>query len=409
MPKNNRFKKDFPIFASEQTKKNGKELVYLDSASTTQKPQSIIDAVTNYYKTSNANIHRGIYSLSEKATAQYEEVREKTAKFLNADSPEEIIFTKNTTEAINLLAYTLGEKHIKKDDEIIVSELEHHSNLVPWQEVAKRKKAKLKVIPIKSDYTLDMDEYHKLLNPKTKLVAITAMSNVLGTKTPLKDIIKAAHTQNSFVLVDGAQSAPHQKTDLSSLGCDFFTMSSHKMLGPTGVGVLYGKKELLNDMPPFLFGGDMIKSVSQYNSEYADLPDKFEAGTPDMAGVIGLGAALDYINKIGFKTIEENDKKLFTHTVKKLSEIEGLNLLNPPADKAGPVISFTLKNIHPHDIATILDQDNICLRAGHHCAQPLMEKLKLPATARISFHIYNTPEDIDKTCDSLRKAIKLFE
>ncbi len=402
-------KKDFPIFATKSVKKDGKELIYLDSASTTQKPESVITAITDYYKTSNANIHRGIYTLSEKATIQYEDVRKKTATFINAGTPEEIIFTRNTTEAINLLAYTFGEKHIKQDDEIIVSELEHHSNLVPWQEVVKRKKAKLKVIPIKSDYTPDMDEYHKILSPKTKLVAITSMSNVFGTKTPLKEIIEAAHKKNALVLVDGAQSAAHQKTDVQALNCDFFTMSSHKMLGPTGVGILYGKKELLADLPPFMFGGDMIKSVSQYDSEYADPPVKFEAGTPNIGGIMGFGAALDYINKIGFKTIEENDKKLFEYAVKKLSEIEGINLLIPPADKAGPVISFTLKDIHPHDIAAVLDQDNICIRAGHHCAQPLMEKLGIPATARISFHIYNTPEDIDKTCDSLKKAIKIFE
>lgn len=398
-------KKDFPIF-DQQIK--GQDLVYLDNGATSQKPRSVIEAISKYYETTNANIHRGIYTLSEQATAQYEGARQKTADFLNAKTSREIIFTRNATEAINLLAHTLSINHIGEGDEIIVSELEHHSNLVPWQEVAKRKNAILKVIPIKDDYTLDMDKYHELLNPRVKLVAITAMSNVLGTKIPLKEIIAAAHQYEAYVLVDGAQSAAHSKTDVRDLDCDFFTLSAHKMLGPTGVGVLYGKEKLLNDLPPFLFGGDMISTVGQYESEYAQLPWKFEAGTPNISGVIGFGAALDYLNNLGFAAIEENDKKLFNYAVEKFSEYKEVKLFIPPKDVAGPVVSFTVDGIHPHDLASIFNEDNICIRAGHHCAEPLMKRLQVPATARISFYIYNSTADIDKAEKSLQKALKIF-
>ena len=390
-------KKDFPLLNSN--------LVYLDSASTTQKPQQVIDAISAYYESSNANIHRGVYTLSERATEQYEGTRAKTATFINAEKPEEIIFTRNTTEAINLVAYTLK---IAENDEIIVSELEHHSNLVPWQEICKRNKAILKVVPIKNDYTLDMEAYHKLLSPKTRLVAISGMSNVLGTTTPLKEVIDAAHKHNALTLVDGAQLAAHSKINVQELDCDFFTMSAHKMLGPTGVGILYGKEKILNELPPFLFGGDMINSVSQYESSYASLPNKFEAGTPNIAGVIGFGATLDYLNEIDFQELEKHDKELFQYATEKLSQYPEVKLFTPPTAQAGPVISFTVKGIHPHDLASIFNNDNICIRAGHHCAEPLMKKLQIAATARISFHLYNTNEDIDKAIKALEKAIKLF-
>lgn len=399
-------KKDFPIFRESPA---GKKLVYLDSASTTQKPQSVIDAISQYYATSNANVHRGIYDLSESATEQYENVRIKTKNFLNAKSPNEIVFTKNTTEAVNLVAYSFTEKYVNEGDEIIVTELEHHSNFIPWQEAAKRKGAVLKVVPIKEDYTLDMDAYRSFLSSKTKIVVVTAMSNVLGTKVPLDEIVSCAHKSGAVVLVDGAQIAAHEKVDVSALGCDFFVMSAHKMLGPTGVGVLYGKEEILNEMDPFMFGGSMIKSVSLRESVYADSPTKFEAGTPNISGVIGFGAALDYLEKVGFDFIEQNDKKLFDYAFDKFSHRKEVKLFSPPKELSGPVISFTVEEIHPHDIASILNEEGVCIRAGHHCSQPLMEKLGVPATARISFYLYNTTEDIDRCDFALGKAIELFK
>jgi cysteine desulfurase / selenocysteine lyase len=405
MTQKNNFKKDFPIF---QQKKNGKPLIYLDNAATTQKPKSVITSILTYYEKYNANIHRGVYTISEKSTQEYENVREKTQKFFNAKSSKEIIFTKNTTESINLLAYTLGENHIKKDDEIIISELEHHSNLVPWQELAKRNKAKLKIIPIKSDYSLDLDIYKSLLTKKTKLISVTAMSNTLGTQTDLETIIKEAHKKNALVIVDGAQISAHKKINLQKLDCDFFTTSAHKMFGPTGVGILYGKEKILKKLPPFLFGGDMIKTVSLSKAVYADLPAKFEAGTPNISGVIGFGEALKYLEKIGFDFIKKTEKELFEHALNRLSKIEQIKLFVPPKKKAGPIISFTVKGIHPHDLATIFNEENICIRAGQHCTEPLMKKLGVMATARISFCFYNTKEEIDKTCETIQKAIKLF-
>ncbi len=396
------FKKDFPIL---KTTRNGNPLAYLDNAATTQKPKSVIKSVVDYYEKYNSNIHRGAYTLSEKSTEKYEQVREQVQRFLNAKSAKEIIFTRNTTEAINLLAYTLP---IKKNEEIIVSELEHHSNLVPWQELAKRNSAKLKIIPIKSDYTLDLEAYKSLLSKKTKIVAITAMSNTLGTKTDLKKIIRLAHEKKAVVIVDGAQIASHEKIDLQALNCDFFTISAHKMLGPAGVGVLYGKEKLLDSLSPFLFGGDMIKSVSSHKSTYAETPTKFEAGTPNIEGVIGFGEAINYLEKIGFEKIQKLEKELFDYTVGKLSGNKNIKLFLPPSKKTGPIISFTIKNIHPHDLATVLDQENICIRAGQHCSEPLMKKLGVIATARISLAFYNTKEDIDRTYQAILKAITLF-
>lgn len=401
-----KIKSQFPIL---NKKINGKNLVYLDNASTTQKPKSVIDAIKFYYENINANIHRGIYSLSETATKEYEKTRQLTANFIKAKSSEEIIFTRNTTESINLIAYTWGEKNIKKGDEIIVSVLEHHSNLIPWQELAKRKKAKLKIIPLNKDYTLDLNAYKKLLTHKTKLVAITAMSNVLGTITPLKEIIQLAHKKNALVLVDGAQSIGHLGTNVRKIDCDFFVFSSHKMLGPTGVGVLYGKKKILESMPPFLFGGDMIKKVSQFNATFSDLPWKFEAGTPNIADVIAFSKALEFIQEIGIKNIQKHENDLLKYAIKKFSKYKEITLFLPPISQMGGILSFTIKGIHPHDIAQILSDEGICIRAGHHCAQPLMEKLKVSSTARLSFYIYNTKKDIDQAEKAIQKTLKIFK
>ncbi len=398
-------KSQFPIL---NKKINGKTLVYLDNASTTQKPKSVIDAIKFYYENFNANIHRGIYSLSEIATSEYEKTRQLTANFINAKSSEEIIFTRNTTESINLIAYTWGERNIKKNDEIIVSALEHHSNLIPWQELTRRKNAKLKIIPLNNNLTLDINAYKKLLTNKTKLVAITAMSNVLGTITPLKELINLAHQQNALILVDGAQSAGHIETNVQKIDCDFFIFSSHKMLGPTGVGVLYAKKKILLSMPPFLFGGDMIKKVTQFSSTFSDLPWKFEAGTPNIADVIAFSKALEFIQKIGIKNIQKHENDLLKYAIKVFSKYKEITLFLPPLSRMGGILSFTIKGIHPHDIAQILSDEGICIRAGHHCAQPLMEKLKVSSTARISFYTYNTKQDIDRAEKAVQKTLKIF-
>lgn len=397
-----KLKLQFPIFKD-------KTLVFLDSASTSQKPKVVIDAITDFYNNMNSNVHRGIYSLSEKATQAYDETRETVRNFINASHHHEIVFTRNTTESINLVAYTWGEKNIKANDEIIVSTLEHHSNLVPWQELCKRKNAKLKVIPLKDDYTLDIQKYEKLLTKRTKLVAITAMSNVTGTITPLKKIINLAHKKKALVLVDGAQSAAHSETDVQKLNCDFFVFSGHKCLGPTGVGILYAKEEILNEMPPFLFGGDMIETVKQYKSTFAPLPNKFEAGTPSIAEVIALKPALEFLQKVGLDAIHKHEQELKTYAIQKFSAYPEVTLHTPPPNQSASNISFTIKGIHPHDIATIFDSENVCIRAGHHCAQPLMEHLNVHSTARMSFYLYNTKEDVDRAEKALQKTIKTFK
>lgn len=402
-------KKDFRIF---ERKLNNKPLIYLDNASTTQKPKNVIRALKNYYENFNANIHRGIHTLSEEATLAYEKTREHAAKFINATSEKEIIFTRNTTEAINLVAYTWGETNIKKNDEIIVSAIEHHSNLVPWQQLCQKRQAKLKIIPIKKDLTLDLDAYIKLLSKKTKLVAITGMSNVLGTIPDLKKIIDLAHQVSAITLVDGAQSVAHSPTDVQELDCDFLTFSAHKMLGPTGVGILYGKYEILSDMPPFLFGGDMVKVVGQYKSYWNDLPWKFEAGTPNIADVIAFDEALKYLEKIGMENVQKHDQKLLKYAVEKFSQYKNQNVkLFIPSDLTnnGGILSFSIKGIHPHDIATIFNEEGVAIRSGHHCSQPLIESLNVLATARISFYIYNTKEDIDRTELALQKTINIFK
>ncbi|MBI5754264.1 cysteine desulfurase [Candidatus Peregrinibacteria bacterium] len=428
-------KKDFPIFSR---KINGKTLVYLDNASTSQKPKSVIDALTNYYKTFNANTHRGIHTMSEEATLAYEKTREHVAKFINAPLSKEIIFTRNTTEAINLVAYSWGETNIHKDDEIIISAIEHHSNLVPWQELCRRKKAKLKIIPIKNDLTLNMEAYEKMLSRETKLVSITGMSNVLGFMPDLQKIIKLAHKNKALVLVDAAQSAAHIKTDVKKLDCDFLAFSSHKLLGPTGVGALYGKFQLLSNMPPFMFGGDMVKAVQQDKAFWNDLPWKFEAGTPNIADVIAFNAALTYLEKVGLKNIQKHDEKLLKYAVKKFSKYEkdGVRLILPTyksmdfsrssdskshsftRNSSSPtfdpsatssILSFSIKGIHPHDVAQIFNDEGVAIRSGYHCSQPLIEYLNLSATARMSFYFYNTKEDIDRAEKALQKTLKLFK
>ena len=402
-------KKDFPIF---NNKINGRPLIYLDNASTTQKPKTVIRALENYYENFNANIHRGIHTLSEEATAAYEKTRQHVAKFINATSEKEIIFTRNTTEAINLVAYSWGETNIKKNDEIIVSAIEHHSNLVPWQQLCQRRQAKLKIIPIKKDLTLDMDQYSKFLSKKTKLIAITGMSNVLGTIPDLKQIIDLAHQVNAVTLIDGAQSVAHSPTDVQELDCDFLAFSAHKMLGPTGVGILYGKYEILNEMPPFLFGGDMVKVVEQYKAYWNDLPWKFEAGTPNIADVIAFDEALKYLEKIGMENVQKHDQKLLKYAVEKFSQYKNQNVklfIQNDIENNGGILSFSIKGIHPHDIATIFNEEGVAIRSGHHCSQPLIESLNVLATARISFYIYNTKEDIDQAELALQKTIKIFE
>ncbi len=396
----------FPIF---KRKIKDKDLVYLDSASTSQKPAIVIDAIKNFYETSNANIHRGVYTLSEEATEQYENCRIKVGKFLNAKTEKEIIFTRNTTESINLAAKTWGETNISEDDEIIISAIEHHSNLVPWQELCHSKKAKLKVIPIKDDYTLDLEQYKKMLSPKTKLVAISAMSNVLGTTPPIKEMIAEAKKTPAKILIDAAQSIAHTKTDVRNLDCDFLAFSAHKILGPTGVGILYAKEKILDQIPPFLYGGDMVKVVEQYNATYNDTPWKFEAGTPNIADVVAFEKALQFITETGFENIQKHDQSLFNYAVEKFSKYPEVKLYLPDKSQASTsIISFSMESVHPHDIASVFSSEGVCIRSGHHCNQPLMDTLKVPATARMSFYIYNTFEDIDQAEIALQKVLKIF-
>ena len=394
-------RKDFPIFAEQPD-----NFVYLDSSATTLKPQSVIDAVAGYYSKYSANVHRSIYSIGEEATAEYEGSRTKVANFINSDS-KSIIFTRGTTESINLVAYTWARKNIKVGDEILLTEMEHHSNLIPWQLCAQETGAILKHIPFNEDGTLDLSEPEKWFTHKTKLVAVIHQSNVFGTVNPIKDIIKMAHDVGAIVLVDAAQSVPHQTVDVQDMDCDFLAFSGHKMLGPTGVGVLYGKPELLEAMPPFLGGGEMIRTVSLNDSTWNDIPWKFEAGTPNIAQAIGLGAAIDYINKIRLEKIHEYEQELLNYALEKMQEIPGINIYGA-AQKRGAVISFNVENIHPHDLAQFLDNDGIAIRAGHHCAQPIMKKLGVSATGRASFYVYNSKEDVVLLCESIEKTIKFM-
>lgn len=397
-------KDDFPIF------KNHSDLVYLDSAATSQKPKQVIGAIKNFYEYENANIHRGIYTLSEIATEKYEESRKKISNFINA-SQEEIVFTRNTTESINLLSYTINEilPESKIKDEIVLSEMEHHSNLIPWQQFAKRHNFKLKFIPITKNYELDYELAKNLINDKTAIVSVTHISNVLGTVNDVKFLIKLAKEKKALTIIDAAQSVPHMKTDVKNLDCDFMVFSSHKIYGPLGIGILYGKKELLKKLPPFLFGGGMISSVSYQETNFAEPPKKFEAGTPNIEGAIVLAEAINYIEDLNIKNIENYEKSLLDYTLEKLKSIDDLIIYNPGKDKSISVISFNLKNIHPHDVASILNEENIAIRAGHHCCMPLMKKLGISGTCRISLSIYNTKEDIDKLINGLKKVQGVFK
>lgn len=399
-------RQDFPILARQI---HGKPLVYLDSGASSQKPASVLEAMDRYYQTSHANVNRGVYVLSEEATAAMEQARVKVARFIKAKSAKQIIFTRNTTESINLVAYSWGSVNIREGDTILLTEMEHHANLVPWQLLAARTGARLEFVPFTEDGLLDQDEYTRLLEQtRPKLVAFTAMSNVLGTITPAKAMIAQAHAAGTIALVDGAQSVPHLPTDVQDLDCDFLAFSGHKMLGPTGVGVLYGRRELLEAMPPFLAGGDMIRQVTLRSATWNDLPYKFEAGTPAIAETVGLGAAVDYLNALGMDFVQRHEQELVSYALERLRGVEDLTLYGPAAAQRGGVISFTLAEVHPHDLAQVLDNEGICVRAGNHCAQPLIDKLGLPATARASFYIYNTPEEVDALAQALEKAKAIF-
>jgi len=397
-------RKDFPILHQMI---NGKPLIYLDNAATSQKPKNVIDAIETYYREYNSNIHRGVHTLSENATETYESSRLKIKNFINANSTKEIVFVRGATEAINLVAQSLGRDSLNENDEIIITELEHHSNIVPWQLLSQQTGAKLKFIPINNKGELIEEEYKKLLNKKTRIVAVGHISNALGTINPIETIITMAHEYDAKVLIDGAQAAPHTLIDVKKLDCDFYVFSGHKVFGPTGVGVLYGKKDLLEKMPPYQGGGDMIKMVSMKETQYNDLPYKFEAGTPNIAGVIGLGAAIDYVNEIGLENISQYENELLDYANQQASEITGLKFIGTARQKAS-ILSFTLDGIHPHDVGTILNSEGIAIRTGHHCAMPVMEYFKIPATSRASFTFYNTHEEIDALIKAIEKCKKVF-
>jgi len=397
-------RKDFPIF---EQKIYGKPLTFLDSGASAQKPRQVIEAVNQCYSAEYANIHRGVYYLSQLGTQKYENAREKVRKFINARSDKEIIFTRGATEAINLVAQTYGRKNLNKGDEVILSRMEHHSNIVPWQMVRDEKEILITVADIDDHGNFLFEEFEKKLSEKTKLVAIIHISNSLGTITPLKKIIEAAHKVGAKVLVDGCQALPHSRVDMQALDADFYVFSAHKIYGPTGVGILYGKEELLNDMPPYQGGGDMIRSVSFEKTVYNELPHKFEAGTPHIAGGIGFGAALDYLENIGFDAIEGHEARLLDYAKEKMAEVEGLNMISR-ADHMAGIISFTMDKAHPHDIGTIVDQDGIAIRTGHHCAQPVMDFFDVSSTARMSLGLYNCHEDIDRLVEALHKVNRIF-
>jgi cysteine desulfurase/selenocysteine lyase len=393
-------RRDFPIL--HQTV-HGKPLVYLDNAATTQKPLAVIEAIEDYYGRDNSNIHRGVHTLSERATEAYEKVREAARTFLNAADAKEIIFVRGTTEAINLVAQTYGRKNVGSGDEVLITAMEHHSNIVPWQLLCEEKGARLRVAPINDRGELLLDEFEKLLGPKTKIIAIGHLSNALGTINPVREIVRMAHAHNIPVLVDGAQAAPRMQVDVQALDCDFYALSGHKMYGPTGIGVLYGKSRLLEAMPPYQGGGDMIASVTFDKTVYNRLPYKFEAGTPNIADTIGLGAAIEYLNSLGLEQIEQHEADLLTYATKSVEGIPGLQVIGTAKEKAG-VLSFVMDDIHPHDIGTILDSEGIAVRTGHHCAQPVMQRYNVPATARASFGLYNTREEVDALVKGIRKV-----
>lgn len=401
-----RIRQDFPVLNQEVH--SGKKLVYLDSAATSQKPNAVIDAMDDFYHRYNANIHRGIHVLAEASTDLYEKARQKVANFINAASPEEIIYTRNTTESINLVAYSWGRKYLNSGDVVILTEMEHHSNLVPWHILAAEKGIRLEFIPVTDKGLLDLDEFIRLLGLYPKLVSFTHMSNVLGTINPAKKMIDLAHKAGALVLVDGAQSVPHFPVDVRDLDADFYAFSSHKMCGPTGIGILYGKEKLLADMPPFLGGGDMIKRVKLRSFVPNSLPHKFEAGTPAIAEAVGLGVAVDYLSGIGMDAVAAYEHELTGYALERLEEVPFVWIFGPDVDKKGGVASFTFDGVHPHDVAQIVDTEGVAVRAGHHCAMPLHEKFDITATARASFYLYNTKDDIDRLIESLYKVKKIF-
>ncbi|MGZ3617161.1 MAG: cysteine desulfurase [Ktedonobacteraceae bacterium] len=399
-------RKDFPILARQV---HGKPLVYLDSTASSQKPEVVIEAMSTYYKMYHANVHRGVYEISEEATARMEKARVKVARFINAHRSKQVIFTRNTTESINLVAYSWGNTNIAAGDLIVLTEMEHHSNLVPWQLLAQRTGARLEFVPVTDEGLLNLDVYEQLLQQQPKLVAFTHMSNVLGTINPAQKMIAQAHAVGAIVLLDAAQSVPHMHVDVQALDVDFLCFSAHKMLGPTGIGILYGKRDLLEAMPPFMGGGDMIRKVGLRESTWNDLPWKFEAGTPAIAEAVGLGEAVDYLNTLGMENVFKHEQEITVYALEQLKTIPELTIYGPDVMERGGVVSFTLADIHPHDLASILDQEmGVAIRAGHHCAQPLMDRYNLAATARASFYVYTVQEDIDALVQGLHKALQIF-
>ncbi|MBZ5725812.1 MAG: cysteine desulfurase [Acidobacteriia bacterium] len=397
-------REDFPVLKQSI---HGKPLVYLDSAATAQKPHAVVDAIRRFHEVDCANIHRGVHELSQRSTAAYEETRAKAKKFLNARTKNELIFVRGTTEGINLVASSWGRGNVKPGDEIVISALEHHSNIVPWQMLCEEREAKLRIIPMNDRGELLLEEYEKLLGPRTRMVAVSHVSNALGTINPVARIVEMAHNAGALALIDGAQAAPHMKIDVQALDADFYTFSGHKVFGPTGIGILYGKSKLLNAMPPYQGGGDMIKTVTFEKTTYADLPYKFEAGTPNIAGGIGLGAALDYVNRIGLDKIAAYEHELLVYGTEALSEIPGLRIIGTAREKAA-VLSFIIEGIHPHDIGTVLDRQGIAVRTGHHCAQPVMDWFHVPATTRASMAFYNTFAELDALAAGLQKVKEIF-
>jgi len=399
-----RIREDFPALKLQV---HGKPLVYLDNAATSQKPRTVLEAMERFYTAECANVHRGVHYMSERATQDYEEARAKAQRFVNAAEPREIIFVRGTTEAINLVAHSYGRAHVQAGDEILITALEHHSNIVPWQILCEEKGAKLRVAPINDAGELELEEFEKLLSKRTRLVAAAHISNALGTINPVREIIRLAHSRNAPVLLDGAQAAPHLRIDVQELGCDFYTLSGHKMFGPTGIGVLYGKAALLEAMPPYQGGGDMISSVTFEKTTYNTLPYKFEAGTPNIAATIGLGAAVDYLNQVGLDNVAAYEHELLAYGAKALRHVRGLRLIGTAQEKAA-VLSFVMDGVHPHDVGTVLDREGIAVRTGHHCAQPVMQRFGIPATTRASLAFYNTRQEIDALVTGLHKVAEIF-
>lgn len=399
-----KIRSDFPILSREV---NGKPLVYLDNGASSQKPKQVIDVISRYYEHENSNIHRGIHTLSQEATNAYEESRKTVQAFINAEHDHEVIFTAGTTESINLVAASFGKKYLEKGDEIIISTMEHHSNIVPWQMICEEKGAFLKIVPINDNGELLMEEFEQILSEKTKLVALTHVSNTLGTINPVKEIIEKSHQKGALVLIDGAQAVPHKKVDVQALDCDFYVFSGHKMFGPTGVGILYGKEVILNNLPPYQGGGDMIKTVTFEKTTYNCLPHKMEAGTPNISGGIGLAAAINYINVIGIDKIEAYEHELLSYATAQIKQIEGVRIIGE-AEKKASVLSFLVEGTHPSDIGMIIDKLGVAIRTGHHCTEPLMNRLEIPGTARASFAFYNTYEEVDIFITALKRAIKML-